>query len=228
MATTKNVYAIDRFKKLIDLNGDTTNFDISFRVRSQNGEPFDILVVDQTTLDNTPNLEYKRAPGEISGNLVHDKNVYQNYFIILKADTPCNCEVEINKKELPKTPQQLPVQQALESKKEDDYDDIFYWVKIALSIGVVTGILVFIYWTARKEDEPQTQLAQPQLAQTQLAQTQFSQLPPYGINLPSPPPSVANSVANSVAGDAFMNNFGRMHRAAAPTNPILDRLNKVM
>jgi hypothetical protein len=242
MATTKNVYAIDKFKKLIDLNGETTNFDISFRVRSQNGEPFDILVVDQTTLDNTPNLEYKRAPGEISGNLVHDKNVYQNYFIILKADNPCNCEVEIIKKELPKTPQPLPVQQAPENKRqEDDYEDIFYWLKIALSIGIVTGILVLIYWTVKKDEGAVSPPVAPAELPAGLPAGLPSGLPaglpqtfprqPYPNNLPSPPPSIAgNSVASVASGDngGFMNNFRRMHKQVAPPNPILDRLNKVM
>ena len=44
-------YTLDKIRQLIDLNGDSTNFDISFKVTSRNGEVFDIVVVDQTTLD---------------------------------------------------------------------------------------------------------------------------------------------------------------------------------
>lgn len=108
MTSTKKTYKLSKIKQLIDLNGDSTNFDIQFRVASRNGEPFDILVVDQTTLDNSPELQYKKANGQMSGNMVQDKNVYQNYFIVLKADDPCECDVEIIKKELPKTRTQIP------------------------------------------------------------------------------------------------------------------------
>lgn len=100
-------YNLNKVRQLIDLNGDTTNFEISFKAVSKNREPFDILIVDQTTLDNTPNLEFKKAVnGEIAGNIVQDKNIYQNYFMVLKSDNPCQCDVEIVKKELPKS---LPI-----------------------------------------------------------------------------------------------------------------------
>ena len=84
MQTTENVYSIGKIKQLIDLNGDSVNFQVDFNVESQSGEPFDILVVDQTTLDNNPKIEYKTAnEGKISGSITNDKNVYQNYFLIL-------------------------------------------------------------------------------------------------------------------------------------------------
>jgi hypothetical protein len=108
MSSTKKTYNLSKIKQLIDLNGDSTNFDIQFRVTSKNGAPFDILVVDQTTLDNSPELQYKNAKGQMAGSMVQDKNVYQNYFIVLRADPPCECDVEIIKKELPKTREQIP------------------------------------------------------------------------------------------------------------------------
>ena len=105
-------YNLDNHKQLIDLNGDTVNFDITFTVTaSEENASFDVLVVDQTTLDNNPSLEYKKAKGIISGNLISDKNVYQNYFLILKADTPCNVTVEIDKKEI--EPNSLPSKEKL-------------------------------------------------------------------------------------------------------------------
>lgn len=148
MATNRQTHQIGKIKKLIDLNGDTTNFDITFRVASRNKEPFELLVVDQTTLDNTPNLEYKKVDnGAISGNIVHDKNVYQNYFLILKAENPCDCDVEIAKKELPKTltPPQAPVPSPLKGSKKSN--DGFNWVKILLVIGVIAvfGIGLYLY-----------------------------------------------------------------------------------
>jgi len=67
--------------------------------------------VDQTTLDASPTLQYKKANGTISGNIVADKNVYQNYFLVLKADNPCQVVVKTVKKEIqPKLPHPAPVQ----------------------------------------------------------------------------------------------------------------------
>jgi hypothetical protein len=99
MSTKKTVMVTNR-QQLIDLNGEMINFDLTFTATSKNKEPFDILVVDQTTLDNNPKLEYKRANGVISANIISDKNVYQNYFLCIKADNPCEVDVVIEKKEI--------------------------------------------------------------------------------------------------------------------------------
>ncbi len=87
-------------KQLIDLNGDITNFELTFTATSKDGSVFDILIVDQTMLDSNQPLEYKKANGTMSGNIVSDKGVYQNFFLILKSDTNCDCEVMIDIKEI--------------------------------------------------------------------------------------------------------------------------------
>jgi len=148
-------------KQLIDLNGDSTNFDITFKVVSRNHEPFDILVVDQTTLDSNPNLQYKRADkGEISGNLKHENNVYQNYFLILRADSPCECDVEVDKKVLPKgqvqqpqpQPQAQPQQQRLHASGKDGFN----WVKILLVVGAIAVAGFVLYWLSKKKSKEDT------------------------------------------------------------------------
>lgn len=97
----EKIYNVSKVKQLVDLNGDTTNFELKFQVSSKNNCEFETLVVDQTTLDSNPNLEYKKAQGTISGTIVADKNVYQNYFLVLRSDKPCECVVKIDKKEIP-------------------------------------------------------------------------------------------------------------------------------
>ena len=88
-------------QQLVDLNGDTTNFDLTFTATCPDGSEFKALVVNQTTLDNNPNLEYKIVEkGTISGNIIADKNVYQNYFLCLKSEKPCTVNVNIVKKEI--------------------------------------------------------------------------------------------------------------------------------
>lgn len=99
MSMNKTI-ALSSRQQLVDLNGETTNFNLTFTVTSKNNEQFDLLVVDQTTLDNNPNLEFKRANGTISGNIISDKNVYQNYFLCIKAEKPCEVDVIIDKKEI--------------------------------------------------------------------------------------------------------------------------------
>lgn len=102
MPVTKKTYSLNKMKQLIDLNGDVTNFDLTFTATSKDGSPFSVLVVDQTTLDSSSSLNYKKAEGTISGNIISDKGVYQNYFLLLKADSPCECDVTIDIKIIPK------------------------------------------------------------------------------------------------------------------------------
>jgi hypothetical protein len=104
MSQSKKTLTLGKIKQLVDLNGDSTNFDVSFKVTCHDDTPYNLLVVDQTTLDNIPELKYKEASKTISGNIVADKNVYQNYFLILKSARPCIVDVELTKKVLPKTP----------------------------------------------------------------------------------------------------------------------------
>jgi hypothetical protein len=85
--------------QLIDLNEDSLNFEIEFSVTTINNEPFYISVVDQQTLDNGNDLEFKYVDEKtISGNIIQDDNIYQNYFLCLKSDNNSKVEVEIDKK----------------------------------------------------------------------------------------------------------------------------------
>ena len=118
MPVKTNTYKIGKLKQLIDLNGDNTNFNISFKVTSENGEDFNALVVDQKTLDSGDELNYKLANGVLSGTINADKNVYQNYFLILKADTPTNVTVEINIEELPQKDNSSQNQQNKEMQQQ--------------------------------------------------------------------------------------------------------------
>lgn len=90
-------------KQLIDLNGDSVNFDVNFKLTSQS--PFYMVVVNQSTLDENKPIEYKHVTnGEISGNIVSDSGNYDNYFIIIKSDNPAVVQVTLDKKEVPLLP----------------------------------------------------------------------------------------------------------------------------
>ncbi len=100
---SKNTYTLTPQNQLIDLNGDLVNFDLTFSAISKDGTPFKALVIDQQTLDTNPDLQHNIAEnGSIGGNIVYDKNVPQNLFLILKIhEKPCEVEVTIDKKEIP-------------------------------------------------------------------------------------------------------------------------------
>lgn len=89
-------YQLSNIKQLIDLNGDLTNFNLEFDVKATNGETFEALVVTQETLDTNQSLSYQEAKGSISGSINSDKGIYQNYFLILRADKPTEVIVTLN------------------------------------------------------------------------------------------------------------------------------------
>lgn len=163
MTSTKKTYKLSKIKQLIDLNGDSTNFDIQFKVTSTDNAPFDIIVVDQTTLDNSPELEYKKVNGQISGSMVQDKNVYQNHFIVLKADNPCQCDVEIIKKELPKTktaeeyPEQNGIPQIPDTSQQpmrvhQSLQSQTNWKMWAIvAVLVVGAVVLYMVWSSDKK-----------------------------------------------------------------------------
>uniref|UniRef100_A0A6C0LVG2 Uncharacterized protein n=1 Tax=viral metagenome TaxID=1070528 RepID=A0A6C0LVG2_9ZZZZ len=103
MNTTNQTYKIAKQRQLIDLNGDMTNFDLTFTATSKDGKTFNVIVVDQETLDSNlvSEMKYKTATGSISGNIVADKNVHQSYYLCLKADPPCDVDIKIVKKAIP-------------------------------------------------------------------------------------------------------------------------------
>lgn len=143
----KKTLSLNNHQQLLDLNGDTTNFDLTFTATSKDNSPFDMIVVDQTTLDNTSKLEYKRVNGTISGNIIADKNVYQNYFICLKSEKPCEIDITIDKKEIAPKPHQ-PHQQ-LSNSSSFTHQPIkpngTNWKMIFIAIVAICGG-IFLYY----------------------------------------------------------------------------------
>ena len=122
MTITNITTPVNKIKKLIDLNGDKVNFDLTFKVTSKDNTPFEAIVVSQATLDSGSKLDYKKVDnGFISGNIVADKGVYQNYFILLKSEIPTECSVELDIKEIP---QQIVVPSPDNKKEENSHPSI--------------------------------------------------------------------------------------------------------
>lgn len=87
--------------QLLDLNQDLVNFDMTFKVNSENETPFQALVLSKSELDkyqDIKDIEMKEAPGFIKGNITANDNTYENYFLILKKNdgvTKAMVELEI-------------------------------------------------------------------------------------------------------------------------------------
>jgi hypothetical protein len=101
MTKNQRKYQVGKFRQLIDLNGDYVNFELNFHVKSAGDKPFYALIVDQDILDADPDIKYRNSQnGVISGSILADKNVHQNYSLLLKADEDCECIVTTDIKEL--------------------------------------------------------------------------------------------------------------------------------
>ena len=143
MSVTKT-YSLNKQRQLVDLNGATTNFDLTWTVTSKDSSAFDVVVVDQATLDNNQNFQYKQANGSLSGNIISDQNVYQNYFLMHRAVKPTNVDVTINKKEIP--PRVSRPKKAPNTDKNVKSENGFNWTLIGtIVIAAVLAVVVYMY-----------------------------------------------------------------------------------
>jgi len=157
MSQTKNSYTLGKIRQLIDLNGDSINFSLSFKITCKDDTIFNVLVVDQKTLDNTPDLQYKEVSNTISGNITWNKNIYQNYFLILKSEKPCIVDVEITKNNLVKPP---GIVENFSTSSPSDTKPItstpINWKKIGLvSVVVIVGLCV-LWWLYKRNNDTKT------------------------------------------------------------------------
>jgi hypothetical protein len=105
------VYNINSSNQLIDLNGDSVNFDVYYKLQTENNTPFYITVASQTMIDSNSNLALTRVDsGEFVGRKRVVENEFQNYYLIVRADTDCKCTIELIKNALPINRSVAPVE----------------------------------------------------------------------------------------------------------------------
>ena len=162
---SKNTYTLTPQNQLIDLNGELVNFDLTFSAVSKDGTPFNATVVDQQTLDTNPQLEHKVVEnGSIGGNIVADKNNYQNFFLVLKAhEKPCEVTVTIDKKSIPPNipSQQVPEQAhpQLSQQQTKSGSSIWKWVLIVVAV-LLLGFLIWQQFGNKKKNTIQVETPQ--------------------------------------------------------------------
>ena len=105
---------VSNVQQLIDLNQDLVNFKLDFKVSSENNSPFNAVVASQAKLDSGETLVFKNVDnGSIAGNIIADTGDKQNYYLVLKSETPTKCKVEINLEE-------IPINQKILERKEEE------------------------------------------------------------------------------------------------------------
>jgi len=97
---------ITRKAQLIDLNDSEKNFQIKFKVVTENEEDFLAIVLNKEELDKYSDLnevEMKKSPGIIKGTLECNEDKTENYFLVVKNEgDPCKATVEIDINEIEK------------------------------------------------------------------------------------------------------------------------------
>ena len=79
-----------------------TNFECTFSIVSKDGSPFEAAIVSQSQIDSGDDFPFKPSNnGVFGGNVVMDKNIYQNFYLAMHSPTTNVVEVEIEFKRLP-------------------------------------------------------------------------------------------------------------------------------
>ncbi len=149
-------YQISPIRTLIDLNKDLTNFHLTFQVSSEKSKPFQILVIDQPTLDKTDKLEYETVTtGYLSGEVKADSNVYKSYYMLLRADEPTEVEVRVD----------ITPLEAIKDSASLHTNNTNLYIGLLITVLVLVGVCIL--WSQRRGGEGKTVV--PKINQSILA-----------------------------------------------------------
>ena len=109
MNNIKTINLSKNQQQLVDLNENLTNFELIYYVKSQSLTPFYIAVATQDILDYQT-AEFQLVNGQHKGNIIYNKNIYKNFFLLLKSQENNILNVIIEKREVaPEIPEKHPV-----------------------------------------------------------------------------------------------------------------------
>lgn len=143
---------ITKKPQLINLNDSEKNFEIKFKVVSENEDEFLAIVLNKEDLDKYSDLdevEMKKSPGIIKGTLQCNENKTENYFLVLKKEgEPCKASVEIDLNEIEKIEEidQFASSQQQQPVKDNSVAVIFnkYFYHI-LGFLIVVSLIYYFY-----------------------------------------------------------------------------------
>jgi hypothetical protein len=120
--------------RLLDLNSDSVNFELDFRVTSVDKSEFQAIVLAKTELDKYADLseiKMKNCPGTIKGSITASDNNHENYFLVLRKENGsilANVEIDLRPIEM----KEETVETANTSKSDNLFkrllDDYFYHI----------------------------------------------------------------------------------------------------
>ena len=145
-------------KQLVDLNEDLVNFQIQLKVTPQEKGEFYAAIVKQTDLDSG-NVEYQKFSKSFAANVENTDNNYQNHFLCLKSDVDIPVKVQIQRRDLGRTPEPEPIIQEepssipIVSKKPPS--GFFTMTNIILLIVVIgIGMGIYFMWFGGSKVSP--------------------------------------------------------------------------
>lgn len=168
--TITRTYSVSDKKQLIDLNDSMINFHIQFTLTSTNAKPFEAVVVNQSTLDEGSPLQFQLVTGGLlSGEILSDKNVYQNYFLVLKA--PENVDVTVELKVIHLPDYVAPPNETSPPKQEQQTSNrstkLWDWIAsnefrlVVLVCIVASGLYYYVYKEKKSHQNPSTEHVLP-------------------------------------------------------------------
>ena len=158
METKTYDLTLTKIKQLVDLNQDYVNYDITFHVSVPENKEFEIVVVNQQQLDEDKPLEYQKASGTISGNIVSKNNIQENYSMLLRSEeaTPANIVVETTR-----LPDFIPIENEPKVEKETPSRwsgwKIRSYIPLILAIVVILIIVFRVLQSESYTESPSTQ-----------------------------------------------------------------------
>lgn len=141
---------ITKKPQLINLNDSEKNFEIKFKVVSENEKEFLAIVLNKEDLDkysDLDELEMKKSPGIIKGTLQCNDDKTENYFLVLKKEgEPCKATVEIDINEIEKFEEIDQFASSQQPVKDNSVAVIFnkYFYHI-LGFLIVVSLIYYFY-----------------------------------------------------------------------------------
>lgn len=166
---TQKIILNGKHQQLIDLNKDKVNFSCEFTITPNImdlDKPYYATVVTQEQLDNDESIDFKKMNGIHVGSVSNESNQYQNYFLVIKSDSPMRESTIENKiRELQTYTEEPPPQQIememeqpreLVQRKlnpieppESNNKNIKYF--ILFFVLVAGGFLLYYFWKKGKK-----------------------------------------------------------------------------
>ena len=116
---TEKTYSIGPERCLIDLNSDFMNFKVDLIIKSDEKTEFEYAIVEKSNLDK---VNYKKVIHEAKDNIYKQENKTEKYYLVVRADQKCDCNIIIEFTELPPMVARLPDTVVLYQDRTQDDD----------------------------------------------------------------------------------------------------------